>query len=217
MLYLQPLQPKPSRIATKQQFMGNSLEALEGQKNAEAWRKTLACPAPGKILERSAIAEDQIAGLNREVLRRQNKMLQDQRAIDHVQAGAGASCRKLSSLLVANRNNAAQLARHVKELNVGRTRHLVTRIVRSVHERLRLYSQPRTGTTRNLPKCRTLLIDERKGPEKSTGLSSSLFDYSSNLQSLPAQCHPPKPASQYRACQVQPFEVTPQFKCHPKT
>eukprot|EP00435_Cladocopium_sp_Y103_P050722 s1613_g15.t1 len=65
------LRKELQEIATKQQFQMNNLEALEGQKNA-----------------------DQIAGLNREVLRRQNKMLQEQRAIDHVQARERAQRRK---------------------------------------------------------------------------------------------------------------------------
>lgn len=65
------LRKELQEIATKQQFQTNNLEALEGQKNA-----------------------DQISGLNREVLRRQTKALQDQRAIDHVQARDRAQRKK---------------------------------------------------------------------------------------------------------------------------
>lgn len=65
------LRKELQEIATKQQFQMNSLEALEGHKNA-----------------------DQIAGLNREVLRRQTKTLQEQRAIDHVQARERAQRKK---------------------------------------------------------------------------------------------------------------------------
>ena len=85
------------RIATKQQFQLSSQDALEAKKNADSWLQipVRSChqePLPWALISqcKHRAAEDHVAGLNREVLRRQDRLLLEQHKEDHVKAARPA-------------------------------------------------------------------------------------------------------------------------------